>query len=537
MFKNLTVVLLQTILLFFSFMAWSCTAVKPPSEVMNYPAASPDSSKVFTADEIHKDDNTTELSKQDNQGPIEVGIEETVLMAMQNNQGLVVEKMNPLIQKTFEEQEQSVFDPVFGAGLSNKRSVAERLSRAGSATESSTVDTMDGSAYIDKLFPTGTNLSLLGSTNIVDSSLYSDKLASTRLGLTVTQAILQGADIKANTASIQQAWIDTRISEYELRGFAELLLEAVESAYWNLAMAERRIEIYNDSLTLAEKQMSEVQERIKIGKLAETELAAAQAEVALRRENLINARSDLAKAQLVFLQILNPGGNNMWDRKIVLKNQPMAPDVELDKIEEHVKVAMIKRADLNQARREVEKGELEVIKTKNGILPKLDFFITFGKTGYSGVFNESVKNVGGDSYDVVGGLALEYPPLNRQARALHHRAVLTKQQAIEAVHNLTQIVEVDVRSAYIEVNRAKEQISATAATRKLQEEKLRAENEKFRVGKSTSLLVAQAQRDLVASQITEIEAVVTYLKALVNLHRMEGSLLDRRGINTPGNRQ
>ena len=223
----------------------------------------------------------------------------------------------------------------------------------------------------------------------------------------------------------------------------------------------------------------------------------------------------------------------MWNRQIILKNQPAAPIVEFDGVEEHVKVALKKRPDLNQARLEVQRGRLEVIKTKNGLLPKLDFFITFGKTGYSDTFNKSVRNVGGDSYDVAGGLVFEYPPLNRDARARHARSVLTKQQSIEAVHNLTQIVQVDVRSAYIEVNRAKEQISATAVTRTFQEEKLRAENEKFRVGKSTSLLVAQAQRDLVASQITEIEAVVNYLKAIVNLHRMEGSLLERRGINTP----
>jgi outer membrane protein TolC len=54
------------------------------------------------------------------------------------------------------------------------------------------------------------------------------------------------------------------------------------------------------------------------------------------------------------------------------------------------------------------------------------------------------------------------------------------------------------------------------------------------VGKSTSLLVAQAQRDLVASQIAETQAVANYLKALVALYRLEGSLLQRRGIAAPG---
>jgi len=97
-----------------------------------------------------------------------------------------------------------------------------------------------------------------------------------------------------------------------------------------------------------------------------------------------------------------------------------------------------------------------------------------------------------------------------------------------------QLAQVEVRTAYVEVERAREQIAATAATRESQEEKLRVETEKFRVGKSTSLLVAQAQRDLVAGQIGEIQAITNYFKALVALYRLEGSLLARRGIEAPG---
>ncbi len=164
----------------------------------------------------------------------------------------------------------------------------------------------------------------------------------------------------------------------------------------------------------------------------------------------------------------------------------------------------------------------------------MDFFIAFGKTGYADTFNRSANNIFGDSYDVTGGLVFEYPPMNRSAQAKHSRAVISRQQLLEALKNLAQLVQVDVRSAYIEATRTSEQIAATAATRNFQEEKLRTEIEKFRVGKSTSLLVAQAQRDLLASQIAEIQAVANYLKALVALYRMEGSLLQRRGISAPG---
>ena len=55
------------------------------------------------------------------------------------------------------------------------------------------------------------------------------------------------------------------------------------------------------------------------------------------------------------------------------------------------------------------------------------------------------------------------------------------------------------RRAHIEVQRLWQQVAAPAATRRLQEVKLRAETETFRVGRSTTLLVAQAQRDLLQS--------------------------------------
>jgi outer membrane protein TolC len=96
------------------------------------------------------------------------------------------------------------------------------------------------------------------------------------------------------------------------------------------------------------------------------------------------------------------------------------------------------------------------------------------------------------------------------------------------------LVELDIRNAYIEVNRSREQIAASAATRKFQEEKVRIETEKFRVGRSTNLLVSQTQRDLLVNRINEVNTIVNYLKALTSFYRLEGSLLERRGIVAPG---
>jgi outer membrane protein TolC len=203
-------------------------------------------------------------------------------------------------------------------------------------------------------------------------------------------------------------------------------------------------------------------------------------------------------------------------------------------VEPHVALALQMRPDLNQARLLWQRGELEIVKTRNGLLPKLDLFVTLGRTGFAESFGKSIADAEDNGYNALAGLNFEFPVRNRAAESRHLRAVLTRRQAKEAIGNLSQLIEVDVRTAYLEIARSQEQVVATAATRKLQEEKVGVETEKFRLGKSTSLLVAQAQRDLVSSQIDEVQAVVGYLKALVEIYRLEGSLLERRGIAGPG---
>jgi len=171
--------------------------------------------------------------------------------------------------------------------------------------------------------------------------------------------------------------------------------------------------------------------------------------------------------------------------------------------------------------------------TRNGVLPKLDLFITLGKTGFADSFSGSFRSLDDDTYDFTVGVSLSHFIGNRVSKARDLAARASLRQAKEAVANLEQIVRLDVFLAVNEAERARQQISASRVTRILQEETLKAEQERFDVGSSTSLLVAQAQRDLLASSIAEVEAIVNYRIALIGLYRAEGSMLERRGVSLP----
>ena len=467
-------------------------------------------------------------------GPLKVTITEAVLLCLENNRSLVVQRLNPSIRQTVEDQEKAAFDPVVNAEVSAGRVKGERLARTGSETEAFTTDAAEGIIALEQYFPTGTAVSLEAGTQLDDASLYDDRFFSTRLGMTVSQALLRGYGTDVNLARLQQARLDTRMSEYELRGFTEFLVAEVERTYWDYALARRQIEIVDESLKVARQQLNETNQLITVGRLARAELAAVQAEVAAQEQALIEARANKESIHLQLLRLLNPPGPEFWQREVELIHQPTLPEIKLEGVELHAAVSNRMRPILNQARLEIARGDLELVKTRNGLLPAMDLFITLGKSGYANSFGGSVENINEDSYDALVGLRFNYPVFNREAKALHRRARLTQEQTQKALENLSQLVEVDVRKAYIEVNRTKQQITASSVTRMFDEEKLRTETEKLRVGKSTSFLVAQAQRDLLASRIAEVRSLVNYLKALIDLYRQDGSLLERRGISAPG---
>ncbi len=462
-------------------------------------------------------------------GPLEITIEDAVLLAVENNRSLRVERLEPAIIRTFEEQERAAFDPVLSAEYHFDRARSGEEGTDGEVSETA----RGGGAAVSERLPTGTDIDLRMESERTGDEDTADQY-STRAGLSVTQSLLRGWGVAVNLADLRQARLDTIYSEYEFRGFAENLVAEVEKTYWQYVLARRGVEIVRQSLDLAQQQLEDARHRIRVGQLAETELAAGEAEVALRQESLINARSLVESLQVKLLRLLYPPRLSGSGREILPRTEPTVLPLPPDALADHVAVALRLRPDLNQAALLVQKGSLEVVQTRNGLLPRLDIFIVLGKTGYAESFGDSFRDLNGDGYDLSAGVEFEFPPINREARARDDRAELTERQYQESLQNLTDLARQDVELAFIEMQRARQQVDATAITRRFQEEKLRAETAKFRVGKSTALLVAGAQRDLLESQVAEVASVTNYLIARINLYLMEGSLLERRGLVAPG---
>ncbi|MEJ2057572.1 MAG: TolC family protein, partial [Desulfofustis sp.] len=273
------------------------------------------------------------------EGILDLTLERAVVTALARNRSLRVEQFEPVIAGTFVEQEVAQFDPVLFASGSYEsyrdRSLDDVAARFFSIDGSRT--NLQGG--VRQSFLTGTDMSLdLSLTNREDDR--TDFSEEARAGLNLTQALLRDRGVAANIVAIRQAETSELASVYRLRGFTENLVAEVENTFWDYALAIRRVEIFEESFALAKKQLANIETRIEVGQLAETEKTVGDAELALREQQLINARNDRERARLTLLRLLNPPTADGWDRQITLSEKTIIPKVTLGSPEEHEALAV-----------------------------------------------------------------------------------------------------------------------------------------------------------------------------------------------------
>ncbi len=471
-----------------------------------------------------------EMTLRDGREVYEVSVEEAVFLALRNNPELRIQTLNPVIAGAFVQIERGVFDPELYARFERREESLLETSR--STEEEFSVDGSERSASVGvrQDLPTGTNIDLSAEQRQSESNRTPEQ-QETRIGLTVTQSLLRGFGPVVNLASVQLAEWDALISQYELSGYGESLLAEVEIAYWQWVLARREIAIFEQSIEVSEQQREEIEQQIELGALPENDAAAVRAEVALRRQDLIDAQSALEESRLRLARLVLPDGFDLGNGEVIPTSDPQFTEPPpLEDIPERIELALVQRPDLKEAELRLDQARLETIVTRNGLLPRLDFFLSLGKTGYASSFNESFRNLDSDTYDWTVGGEFSYPIGNRSAEGERRAARASRDQALQSIRNLRRVIRTDVLLAANELERTRRQIGATAATVALQKLSVQAEKDRLEFGTGTSLQVAQVQRDLLEAEIERVRAIVQYRIAQVELYLAEGTLLERRGI-------
>jgi outer membrane protein TolC len=348
------------------------------------------------------------------------------------------------------------------------------------------------------------------------------------LAFTFTQPLLRNAGIAINKTFIKVAQNNAEVEQHVFRDRVMTVVSTVEQTYWELVFANENLKVAQAALKAAEELLATNRAKAKAGIMSIVDVLQAEAAMASRVEQVLVAEKAIRDQEDQLRRLLNPGEEEL--RQDVRLTPADAPVTVLEplSLQEAIDIAIEQRPEITQAKKQIESGELNKQFARNQLLPTLSFQGTLGLAGLGGDYSEAfTRNFSGDFYNYGAGLVLSYPLGNRAAVSTYSKRQLEAKNAEVALANVRQQIIVGIREAVRRVQTDFKRIETTRSARIMAEKQLQAEQERLKVGLSTTRFVLDFQRDLATAQGNELRAVVDYNKSLSNLARHKATTLDR----------
>lgn len=476
-------------------------------------------------------------------------IEEAVRLALDNNLGIQIARFNPQVQDLSVAQARSAWVPNFttlvqGAGTSTPNSGF--LSGANTGQNKTTTGRVLSNVGIVQQTPWGGSYSVgWDSTRSTTSNVlssFSPQLQSS-LSLEIRQPLLRNFSIDNLRQQVILSEKDRDVSDFQLQQTIATTSRAVRNAYWDLAYANASLAVQQQSLDLARESLRETNARIQIGTTPPIDAVEAQAEIAARQQAVIVAEAQIETSQdNLRALIFNQSSPDFWTTRIAPTELPAFEPTAVD-VDGAVRNALQNRTDLLQARKSLESADINIKYYRNQTLPDVTAIVDYGLTGLGGTpvarsnsfgipvaipagtartFGSVLGDLFGNQYPSwTLGLSINYPLGRSQQEANLARAQLQTTQAETQLKNAELQVVTQVRNIARQVVTNERLVDSTRAARDLAEQRLDAEQKKLAAGTSTNFLVFQAQRDLAQARNDELNAILGYNRAQIDLQTVQ----------------
>lgn len=472
-----------------------------------------------------------------------LSLAQAIQLTLQNNIDLERERFGPRIARTQTEQARAVFDPRIGALLSHGQTRTLPQNQTLQFTETGEVR---GRSII-RPFTEQTELTPNLSQKIILGGTYEISFVNTRervapanfgttsrlanpryesgLALSFTQPLLRDFGIAVNTAPIRQA---QQLEDAAQQRVLQMILDAVflvQQGYWELVFRLQDLGAKRESQKLAEDFLAENKIRVELGSLAPIELVQAETQVKTRQGDVISAESAIKEAEDQLKEILNiPESEGTWALTIQPTDAPVFLPISEIPLEEKMAYALRHRPDVRQADLSVASQEIARDTARNQRLPRLDVEAKVGISGFGKDVGEAIGDLSeADGYQWSLGLRLTYPLGNRAAEQEWQKQRLLLQQALVDQRKTQRTAVRQIRQAVRDIETVSKRVEVTRAATVLARTQLEAEQEKFRLGLSTSFNVLQFQSQLSTARTNETRALSDYNVALARLDQVTGT--------------
>jgi outer membrane protein len=366
------------------------------------------------------------------------------------------------------------------------------------------------------------------------------------MSLAMRHNLLQGFGVKLNDRFIRIAQINTIASRETFRSQLLDLTAGVLNLYWDLVSANDELKVRQSALAAAQKFLEDTQKEIAAGAMPQVQLPRAKAEAASSLQDVVVAQYNVRQRENLLKDALTRAPDpEIEAAEIVTLDSIQVPDTDdFPPLRQLVSTAMEKRPDVAVSKFRDQTSEIALAGTENPLLPTLQVQLQTYNRGAAGApqLAPNPYFIGGygtalgqifrrDFPSEQGALSLSIPLRNRQAQGDYGIDQLQYRQSQVGSQRDTNQIVVDISNQLSALRQSRAKYSAARQTRILQEELLAAERKKFSYGISTFNDIIIDQRALVAAQIAEVNASITYTRARVSLDQVLGETLEKNNIS------
>lgn len=488
-------------------------------------------------------------------------LDDAVKLALERNLDIAVQRLNPSTFDYSIANIQASYRPALTSQvshLSNTNPSTQTISGAAAGTGIEQGTTIYNGGLTQNIrWGGGSFLAQLNNNKQTTTSLTAlfNPAFNTNWAAQYTQPLLRNFKIDNTRQQLAITKLNQDISEIQLQASIINIVSNVRNAYWDLLFATQAVDVAKRSVELAERLVRDNQTRVEIGTMAPIDVVQAQSQSATQRQNLAVAEGTRRTNELSLKRLIVAGTQDPnWNADIVPADQPEFAPQPIDVVAA-VKRALENRTDLQQARKNLQVNDTTLTFLNNQTLPQADLVARYGLVGQggtqyitsgSGVNRVVTGEIPGGYGDALSSLVnrnfptwtlqlnVNYPIGTSAADATVARARVQVNQVAAQLKQIELQIATDVTNAATNVQNGVERVQATQAAREFSERTLEAEQSKFEVGMSTNYFVVQAQRDLATAQNNELQAVLAYRKALVELERLQQTSLSTSNITILG---
>ncbi|ORT99175.1 hypothetical protein D081_2145 [Anaerovibrio sp. JC8] len=330
----------------------------------------------------------------------------------------------------------------------------------------------------------------------------------------MSMPIYSGGKIEHN---IEAAEMGLSGAELDLERTKQNIRNTVSSDYYNILKCRSQVGVYQESVNNLQAHLDDVNAKLRAGVVAQKDVLSSEVSLAEEKQQLVNAINDLNVAVATFNNDVGLPTEAETHAKEELSYEPY--DITLPECDEY---ARLHRPDLFQKQFNLRQKKAEMEAAKSGMRPKLDASVNRNIGGSSPFKTDSDTS---DSWSA--GVTLNWDiwdsgitaaQVNKKKAAVHRAEAELKDKQ--------NIVKLDVRTAYLNMRAAEENIGTMKEALAKAQEDYRIEVVRYNAGVGTNLEVMDAQDKLVSAKADFINALFNYNTSKASLDYAMGVPVD-----------